>query len=518
MLSGHRSAPRRRSSRNRALRIAAPLTIAMALGVTLGIILVPSGGKATNGSPSASSSAAAGVSSSAVNPNCDIIVPAHPLTAKGLATPYQLTGPAGTTPAASGCQTINSVNLGAFGQATILNPATGALYVYDPLVITAGTKPAIAPVVPKLPKDAIVTVDFGFNGTDLFQVGATAGALAEGNCTEGEPGSVFGQVSFCNGISFFHAAYALERAGKLFVPSAGTSRKIVPTAGAMGTGDQCPTTRNYDMVDQDPSDNVTTSYLLDTTTGDTAQNTEANRARMPGAVTLYNGSDNTLLDAFIDPVLGCSPFEAPNLADHGQLATSQALDELLANRNQPRNAALVPENDEMTLDNAGLVDTAKTDLYRAEVGQPMVSAQNNASSSPMMFCQNLVDIQAPFIAANQNMLSTGSSPVLTVGDTLFTFMANRLNMSFSNLGCQNFGMTNPVSVVMNGAGAATEAMINTSPQTASDTFGAGGGLGGGAGATTPAVSTSVQNLIDQFLGSAPRVGRDDHVLMDPSGM
>jgi hypothetical protein len=491
----------------------------MALGVTLAIILVPSG-KATKGSPSATSSAAAGVSSSAVNPNCDIIVPAHPLTAKGLATPYQLTGPAGTTAAASGCQTINSVNLGAFVQATILNPATGALSVYNPLVITAGTKPAIAPVVPKLPKDAIVTVDFGFNGTDLFQVGATAGALAEGNCTEGEPGSVFGQVSFCNGINFFHAAYALERAGKLFVPPVGTSRKIVPTAGAMGTGDQCPTTRNFDMVDQDPSDNVTTTYLLDTATGETAQNTEANRARMPDAVLLVNGSDNTLLDAFIDPVLGCSPFEAPNLADHGQPGTSQALDELLANRNEPRNVALVPENDEMTLDNAGDVDTAKTDLYRAEVGQPPVSAQTDASSSPMMFCQNMVDVQGPFIAANQNLLATGSSPVLTVGDTLFTFMANRLNMSFTNLGCQNFGMTNPVSIVINGAGAATGAMINTSPQTASDTIGAGGGLGsgGGGGATTPAISSSVLNLIDQFLGSAPRVGRDDHVLMNPSGM
>jgi hypothetical protein len=327
-------------------------------------------------------------------------------------------------------------------------------------------------------------------------------------------------VSFCNGINFFHAAYALERAGKLFVPPVGTSRKIVPTAGAMGTGDQCPTTRNFDMVDQDPSDNVTTTYLLDTATGETAQNTEANRARMPDAVLLVNGSDNTLLDAFIDPVLGCSPFEAPNLADHGQPGTSQALDELLANRNEPRNVALVPENDEMTLDNAGDVDTAKTDLYRAEVGQPPVSAQTDASSSPMMFCQNMVDVQGPFIAANQNLLATGSSPVLTVGDTLFTFMANRLNMSFTNLGCQNFGMTNPVSIVINGAGAATGAMINTSPQTASDTIGAGGGLGsgGGGGATTPAISSSVLNLIDQFLGSAPRVGRDDHVLMNPSGM
>jgi hypothetical protein len=516
MLSGHRSAWRRRGRNNRAIRIAVPLTIAVALGLTLGIILVPSGGKAMKANPSAAS---AGVSSTAVNPNCDIIVPAHPLTAKGLSTPYQLTGPAGTTPAASGCQTINSLNLGAFVQATILNPATGALAVYNPLVITAGTKPAIAPVVPKLPKNAVVTIDFGFNGTDLFQVGATRDALAQGHCTDGEPGSVFGQVSFCNGIKFFQDAYALERAGKMIVPSAGISRKMISTAGAMGTGQVCPTTRNFDVVDQDPSDNVTTRYLLDPATGRTAQDTPANAARMPGATLLVNGSDNALVDDFMDPMLGCTPMEAPDLGNHGVPGTSQALDELFAARNQPKNAALVPENDEMVLDNGGQVDVAKTDLYRAEVGQAPVDAQTQATSSPMMFCQNLVDIQAPFVAANQNVLAAGPSPVPTVGDTLFTFLANRLNMSFSNLGCQNFGMTNPVAVVMNGAGAATEATFNTAPQTASDTFGAGGGLGGNAAsATTPATGLDLDNIIPQFLGASPRVGRDGHVLMDPSGM
>ncbi|MDQ2815279.1 MAG: hypothetical protein M3Z75_26405 [Actinomycetota bacterium] len=486
--------------------------------MTLGIILVPSGGKATKASPSVASSAAAGVSSSAVNPNCDIVVPAYPLTAQGLATPYQLTGPAGTTPAASGCQTINSINLGAFVQATILNPATGALSVYNPLVITAGTKPAVAPVVPKLPKNAIVTIDFGFNGTDLFQVGATAGALAEGNCVGGEPGSAFGQVSFCNGINFFNKAFALERSGKLSVPSAGFARKMVATAGAMGTGTTCPTTRNFDMIDQDPSDNVTTAYLLDPATGQTAQDTTANEARMPGATVLRNGSDNALVDDFLDPMLGCTPMEAPDLGNRGAMATSQALDELLAARNQPRNAALVPENDEMVLDNAGQVDVAKTDLYRSEIGQAPVDAQTQQSSSPMMFCQGLVDIQAPFVAANQNVLAAGPSPVPTVGDTLFTFLANRLNMSFTNLGCQNYGLANPVAVVMNGAGAATQATFNTSPQTASNTFGAGAGGGGGAVSTTPAGGqSSLGDLIAQFLGSAPRIGRDGHSLMDPSG-
>ena len=86
-----------------------------------------------------------------------------------------------------------------------------------------------------------------------------------------------------------------------------------------------------------------------------------------------------------------------------------------------------------------------------------------------MFCQNMVNIQTPFLAANQALLATGQSPVTAVGDNLFTFLANRLSMSFTNLGCQNFGLTNPVTVTLNGAGAAIAATFNTAQQTATDT-------------------------------------------------
>ena len=84
-----------------------------------------------------------------------------------------------------------------------------------------------------------------------------------------------------------------------------------------------------------------------------------------------------------------------------------------------------------------------------------------------MFCQNLVNIQAPFIAANQSAFAVAPSPVPTAGDTLFTFLANRLASSFDNLSCANFGLQQPVSVVVNGAGAATEATLNTAQQTTS---------------------------------------------------
>ena len=460
-----RSRSRRRRNQ-RATRIAVPVTAVLALGLGAGVFAAASGGGPAKLHPAAASSTQ-GVTSSAVNTDCDIIVPAHPLTARGLATPYQLTGPAGTSPAASGCQMINSINLGAFVQATILDPVTGALYVYDPLVVTAGTKPAIAPVVPKLPRHAVVTIDIGFNGAILRQVGATPGALAQGNCTDGMPGSPFGQVSFCNGPAFFAAAFRAERAGRLVVPSAGFSRRMVATAGPLGTGRACPTVRNFDMVDQDPSDNVTTAYLLNPATGQTAQDNTAGQARMPGARLLVNGSDNALIDDFLDPAFGCVPFEAPNLGNNGAPTTSQALDELLAARNQPRDAALVPQNDGMVVDLGGQIDQAKDDLYRSEIGQPPVGSQADGSSTPQMFCQNLVNIQTPFIAANESLLATQPSPVPTVGDTLFTFLASRLAASFDNLNCKNFGLANPVALVNNGAGVAIQATLNTAPQTAS---------------------------------------------------
>src|SRR5271165_6046272 len=467
-------------------------------------------------SPCPSASASASAPAAAANVNCDIIVPANPLSARGLATPYQLTGPDGTSPAASGCMMTNAVNLGAFVQATILNPRTGALSVYNPLVITQGTTPAVAPVVPKLPRNAIVTIDFGFNGTDLTQVGATPNALQRGNCVNGL-GSDFGQVSFCNGINFFNTAFRLEREGRLFVPSAGRSANIVPTAGRLGTGTTCPTVRNFDMIDQDQSDNVTSIYLLNPATGQTAQDTTANAANVTDAQKLVNGSDNALIDDFLDPTLGCTPFMAPDLANNRTPATSQALDELLAARNQPRIAALVPENDEMTLDGNGNLDPAKTNLYREEVGQAPINAQNNRNDSPAMYCQNMVNIQTPFLAANQALLATDTSPVPGVGDNLLTFMGYRLLMSFTNLGCQNFGLTNPVTAVLDGAGAAMSATFNTTPQTATNTTGQGGnmtGTTGTGGGTQMGNPLPVQPLPGQ---TGWRRGRSHHRLDDPSG-
>src|SRR3984957_8664080 len=198
MLSGHRSAWRRRGRNSRAARIAVPLAIPMALGLTLGIILAVSGGPVTtinqpalgacgspsaspavsggpaaavSGSPAAAASASAspcpsgsgsaGPAASAVvaaapnfasgrtaffqlgdlatNPvdgtgaainlnqnadqaaaslNCTLTVPNNPLSARGLALPWQL---------GDGCSEANGTEQ-AFVEATILSP-NGALQV-----------------------------------------------------------------------------------------------------------------------------------------------------------------------------------------------------------------------------------------------------------------------------------------------------------------------------------------------------------------------------------------------------
>ncbi len=485
---GRRSAWRRGTRGSGAARIAVQLAVAVALGLVIGLVIAFQAGSSNSGidqvplgipvSPSPSASAPVSMTTipATTNVSCDIVVPADPLSAHGLATPYQLTGTDGMTPQESGCQMSNAVKLGAFVQATILNPATGALSVYDPLVITQGTRPAVVPSVPRIPADAVVTIDFGFNGKDLFQEGATPATLADAGCVNGQAGSIFGQVSFCNGINFFNAVQKDEREGLLKVPPPGTSDKIIPSGGDMGTGRVCPVTRNFEAVNQASANNVTTEYLLNPLTGQTAQDTTSNAGNMAGATLLFSRSHDSLLDQFLDPILGCAPFQAPDLANNDQPTTSQALDEILAGAYQPKIAALVPENDPTVRSGDGS-DAAKTDMYREELGQAPVGSLTNRTSSPAMYCQNIVDIQTPFLAANQRLLTTGQSPVTAVGDNLLTFMANELSMSFTSLGCQHFRLTNPVRVILNGAGAAVAATFNVSVQTATAAVAAPAGRG-----------------------------------------
>ena len=518
------------------------------------------------------------------NMNCTLIVPANPLSAPGLATPYQLTA---TNPADGPCNEANTAQ-SAFVQGAVLDPATGQISVYNPLVIDQGTTAAAPPVVPTLPANAVVALWFGFNGNTLSlagadQVGGTAatapaaatatpaataaaaatatpaataaaaatatpaatsaatgvtatptplttaagtgaaaevtpaattsptGAAAPSASASGPPQTVtpsastaasatasapaagtvtapavtgtappanqdsaaasgtpdvilqgadcvageniagqgfssFTQVAACNAVAFFQAANTAIQNGLLTVPSPGTATD----------GQACLTTRNFGVIDQDQSDNVTTKYLA-LGNGTIAQDNAANAAALAGATPVFNGSDNALIDDFVDPALGCTPWMVSDLANPGQTATALPLDELQSaafdGSNNGGPEALVPLNDPMTLDNNGNSSTDKTNTYRSIVDMPVLPA----GETPAEYCGDMESIQGTRIQQDVNLLINGTSPMPAAASNLFTFLAMRLQQSFTNLNCQNFGLNNDVSTTVDGNGVVVAA-------------------------------------------------------------
>ncbi len=347
----------------------------------------------------------------AVATDCTIIVPANPLTARGLATPYELTQARG----APACSETDPA-VGAFVQGAVLDPATGKIWVYNPLVIDRGSRPAIAPTVPQLPANAVVALWFGYNGGTLTLAGAGARS-----CVSGIEDSPFGQVSYCNAVAFFQQANALIKAGKTTVPALGTARD----------GKPCPTVRDFSVVDQDPSDNVTSRYLA-SAEGKLAQNTPANVQKMAGAATLTNGSDNALLAIRLAKALGCTPWMAPDLADTSatpQLLTAQPLNELQAAAHQAPPVALIPTLDPMVLVD-GRRSVAKINAYREGVDQPTISRLSEAYTGP--FCRNMLNVGLPRIAQDKPFTSAQPSPDPAAASNLFTFLAMRFQASFSS--------------------------------------------------------------------------------------
>lgn len=113
------------------------------------------------------------------------------------------------------------MNQSAFVQGSILDPATGAVSLYDPLVIDQGTQPAIVPTAPQLPANAVVGLWFGFQGTNLT-LQDTMGSLQQGVCVNGAASSVFGQFAYCNAPAFFQSANQAIQNGLLQVAAPGT--------------------------------------------------------------------------------------------------------------------------------------------------------------------------------------------------------------------------------------------------------------------------------------------------------
>jgi len=218
--------------------------------------------------PAAGMTTTAAAPAATPNPNCTLVVPPNPLTAQGLATPYQFVA---TDKAMGPCNEANA-NQSAFVQAAVYDPATGAISLYEPLVIDMGTQPAAPTVVPTLPANAVVGIWFGFNATNLTLQDSN-GSLNAGKCVNGlGGGDVFGQFAYCNAPAFFTAANAGIQAGQLRIPPVGTAYD----------GKPCPTVRDFGLVDMDQSDNVLSQYLANGN-GQTGQNNAATRAALAAA-------------------------------------------------------------------------------------------------------------------------------------------------------------------------------------------------------------------------------------------
>jgi len=337
----------------------------------------------------------------------------------------------------------------AFVQGAVLDPATGKISIYNPLVVDRGRRPAVAPVVPNLPQGAVVALWFGFNGSNLT-LKSDQNSLQDGKCVNGLNKSIFGQFAFCNAAAFFTAANQAIQAGKLTPPALGTAKD----------GQVCPTVRDFSVVDQDKSDNVTTTYLV-TKKGQEAQMTAANVAQLQNAQTQTNGSDNRLLDVALDGALGCTPWMVPDLANPGQMVTGLPLNELQAAAHQAAPISLVPSGDPMVLVNA---DTSlnKVNLYRQGVDQPMVQNVNQANTTT--YCKNLLAKAPARIFLDKPLTQVRPSPDPAAANNLFTFLAQRFNTTWGadgGINCQGLlDMKSPIRVKTNKDGVAIDATPN----------------------------------------------------------
>ena len=392
----------------------------------------PRGQRAAANDQPAAAQAQAAAAAAAAAMDCILVVPADPLTAKGLSTPFQLTQARGN-PA---CHMANP-GVQAFVQGAVLDPATGKISIYNPLVIDRGTRPAVAPTVPALPANAVVGLWMGFNGTNLTLAGPGAA-----QCVNGVRGSIFGQFSFCNAPAFFQQANAAIQAAKLKVPDLGTAADAKP----------CPTVRDFSVVDQDQSDNVTTTYLV-TPNGRTAQDTPENRVKLQNSTAASNGSDNALLAKRLASALNCQPMMAPDLASPaGGMVTALPLDELQAAAKQAAPQALVPALDPMVLVN-GKQSLAKLNAYRSGVDQP--AAASLADASTTTYCRNLNNTGLPRIVGERPFLQFAPTPDPAMANNLFTFLAMRAQNTMQNqagfLGCLNLlRIRTPITLRMQG--------------------------------------------------------------------
>jgi len=364
-------------------------------------------------------------------PICQIIIPPFPLSYNGLITPYQTNCDMKTNPS--------------FVEAVILDLDKNSLSVYHPLMVTIGLSPLVPLVTFTMPQNSLVGIWFGSNANAITLTPLTS--IQQGLCVYNIGGTnsqdTFGQFAHCNGISFF------EKIKELILKNIPLNPPI-PDLGLASDGEPCLTTRDFALVDMDPSDNVVTTYLIDMATGKTSQNTFNNQNANPQVVVIKNGSDNLLL-ATLDNIMGCKPYQVPNLVDPtnpliGKIS-SMALDEIHASIRQQKFYAYIPKGDPMVRIN-NMPSIAKINAYRQGIFQPIINDLNMADTTS--FCAHYTNIQLPRLQKNKQLFIVQPSPDQAISTNLYGFLLNRFSTSYTGINCQILlDIQNPITLLNN---------------------------------------------------------------------
>jgi len=159
---------------------------------------------------------------------------------------------------------------------------------------------------------------------------------------------------------------------------------------------------------------------------------------------IANDGDHHLINAFVQPTLGCQGWLVPDMADPGVKRTALPMNVLQAVLYQPMPVEGLPNTDPMTTTN-NAPDMIKLNMYKKGIYQPQIA--NLIESDPAAFCRNYANITAPRLRLLSANLKNGQSPN-GVG-TLFDFMKARCIATYAALNCQGLtGVPDPFMAIL----------------------------------------------------------------------
>ena len=312
---------------------------------------------------------------------------------------------------------MSNPNLQAFVEADIINPRTGSIKVYNPLVITEGTQPPPAGAA-RVPRGDVVAIMFGFNGGNLLLTGT------EKRCSRTTASTasrvLLSQVAYCNSPAFYRAANRDIARGVLKIPPLATGDDGQPcplpatspwwTRPRRQHGRRLPADRENGRPPR-------------TGQGDAAALSEGPRRSTTAATTRWS--------QVMDPALGCARYRlhdktAPARCRLRQVTPTNCC--ATAARTTP--VALVPLNDPMTQVN-GHNNRARPTRSRYELDQALIGQGGELAED---YCEDMMQIGIQRVQQDSGKSPTSRPSCRTRATTCSRFMAAPASASFENLG------------------------------------------------------------------------------------